>query len=97
MRKYVPSTKKSEFLHHYEFLRVYSIVSPFFSTGTIDDGNDENGSETEEEFLLQVADNTKKYVYVNTRIDYQHRSASLDDICLYDYISFYRKKDCRQK
>ena len=33
-----------------------------------------------------------KYVYVNTRVDYQHRSVSLDDMCLYDYISFYRKK-----
>jgi hypothetical protein len=48
--------------------------------------------ETEEQFLLQPDDTNTKYVYVNTRIDYQHRSTSLDNICLYDYIRFYRKK-----
>ena len=48
--------------------------------------------ETEEQFLLQSAETSTKYVYVNTRVDYQHRSVSLDDMCLYDYISFYRKK-----
>ncbi len=48
--------------------------------------------ETEEQFLLQPDDTNTKYVYVNTRLDYQHRSKSLDYICLYDYIRFYRKK-----
>lgn len=53
---------------------------------------EENCIETEEQFLL-VPDETKtKYVYVNTRVDYQYRSASLDNMCLYDYIRFYRKK-----
>ena len=48
--------------------------------------------ETEEQFLLQPAETDTKYVYVNSRVDYQYRSVSLDDMCLYDYISFYRKK-----
>ena len=48
--------------------------------------------EIEEQFLLQTAETNTKYVYVNTRVDYQHRSESLDNMCLYDYISFYRKK-----
>ena len=48
--------------------------------------------ETEEQFLIQPAETNTKYVYVNTRLDYQHRSVSLDNMCLYDYISFYRKK-----
>jgi hypothetical protein len=48
--------------------------------------------ETEEQFLLQPAETTTRYVYVNTRVDYQHRSTSLDNICLYDYIRCYRKK-----
>lgn len=54
--------------------------------------NEENHIESEEQFLLQPAENNTKYVYVNTRVDYQHRSASLDNLCLYDYISLYRKK-----
>lgn len=29
---------------------------------------------------------------MNTRVDYQYRSASLDGICLYDYVRLYRKK-----
>jgi hypothetical protein len=48
--------------------------------------------ETEEQFLLQPAETNTKYVYVNTRVDYQYRSVSLDNMCLYDYVSFYRKK-----
>jgi hypothetical protein len=53
---------------------------------------EENCLQTEEQFLLQPDETKTKYVYVNTRVDYQYRSASLDDMCLYDYIRFYRKK-----
>ena len=60
--------------------------------GTTDIEGEENCMETEEQFLLQTAETNTKYVYVNTRVDYQHRSESLDNMCLYDYISFYRKK-----
>ena len=42
--------------------------------------------------MLQPNETNTTFVYVNTRMDYQHRSASLDSICLYDYIRFYRKK-----
>lgn len=48
--------------------------------------------ESEEQFLLEPTDTKTKYVYVNTRVDYQYRSTSLDNICLYDFIRFYRKK-----
>lgn len=46
----------------------------------------------EEEFFLQPAETTTKYVLVNTRVDYQYRSPSLSNVCLYDYIRYYRKK-----
>lgn len=54
--------------------------------------NSENYTETEEQFLLQPNETKTNYVYVNTRVDYQYRSESLDDMCLYDYVRFYRKK-----
>ena len=54
--------------------------------------NEENCMETEEQFLLQPAETNTKYVYVNTRVGYQYRSASLDNMCLYDYICLCRKK-----
>ncbi|CAF4062556.1 unnamed protein product, partial [Adineta steineri] len=59
---------------------------------TIDIDDSDNCIETEEQFLLQPAGTNNKYVYVNTRVDYQHRSTALDNICLYDYIRLYRKK-----
>ena len=48
--------------------------------------------DAEEQFLLQPDESKTKYVYVNTRVDYQYRSATLNDMCLYDYTRFYRKK-----
>lgn len=55
---------------------------------TIDHENNE-----EENFQIQSVENEKKYVLVNTRIDYQYRSDSLNNICLYDFVSiFYKKK-----
>ena len=54
--------------------------------------NEENCMETEEQFLLQPAETNTKYVYVNTRVDYQYRSASLDNMWLHDYICLYHKK-----
>ena len=71
--------------------RLHSEV--FFSLlGTADVEDEESCTETEEQFMLQPAETNNKYVYVNTRVDYQHRSATLDDMCLYDYIRLYRKK-----
>lgn len=46
----------------------------------------------QEEFLLQLAETTTKYVLVNTRVDYQYRSTSLNNVCLYNYVRYYRKK-----
>jgi hypothetical protein len=42
------------------------------SIDDVDFGNEENCMKTEEQFLLQPDDTNTQYVYVNTRIDYQH-------------------------
>ncbi|CAF3822952.1 unnamed protein product [Rotaria sp. Silwood1] len=53
--------------------------------------DDENNNE--EHFQIQSTENDKKYVLVNTRIDYQYRSDVLNDMCLYDFVStLYKKK-----
>ncbi|CAF3690400.1 unnamed protein product [Rotaria sp. Silwood1] len=53
--------------------------------------NDENNDE--EHFQIQSAENDKKYVLVNTRIDYQYHSDILNNMCLYDFVStLYKKK-----
>jgi hypothetical protein len=54
---------------------------------TIDDENNE-----EEHFQIQSSENDKKYVLVNTRIDYQYRSDDLNNMCLYDLVSILYKK-----
>jgi hypothetical protein len=59
---------------------------------TMDHESEENCMETEEQFLLQPDETKTKYVFVNTRVDYQYRSVALDNMCLYDYMRFYRKK-----
>ena len=61
-------------------------------TDTADNENNESWLETEEQFLVQSTGAIDKYAYVNTTIDYQYRSAALDNMCLYDYVSLYRKK-----
>ncbi|CAF4640898.1 unnamed protein product [Rotaria socialis] len=54
------------------------------------DGDDNND---EEHFQIQSAESDKKYVLVNTTVNYQYRSEILKDICLYDFIStLYKKK-----
>ena len=69
----------------------------FYFVDAMDFENEENCMETEEQFLLQPDETSKKYVYVNTRVDYQYRSASLHNVCLYDYMRFYRKKPIDEK
>ncbi|CAF3984286.1 unnamed protein product [Rotaria sordida] len=59
-----------------------------FDDGTIDEENND-----EEHFQIQPSENDKKFVLVNTRIDYQYRSDTLNNICLYDFVStLYKKK-----
>ena len=41
---------------------------------------------------IQSTDYDKKYVLVNTRIDYQYRADILNDMCLYDFVSTVYKK-----
>ena len=48
--------------------------------------------ETEENFILEPTENGNRYVLVNTRLDYQHRSQDLNTLCLYDFVSQYHKK-----
>ena len=53
--------------------------------------DDENNDE--ENFQIQSTDYDKNYVLVNTRIDYQYRSDSLNGMCLYNFVStVYKKK-----
>jgi len=59
-----------------------------FDDGTVDEENND-----EERFQIQSSENDKKFVLVNTRIDYQYRSENLSNICLYDFVSTsYKKK-----
>ncbi|CAF4785812.1 unnamed protein product [Rotaria sp. Silwood1] len=53
--------------------------------------DDENNDE--EHFQIQSTENDKKYVLINTRIDYQYRSDILNDMCLYDFVSTLYKKN----
>ena len=47
-----------------------------------DDETIDNENNEDENFQIQSAENEKKYVLVNTRIDYQYRPDSLNNICL---------------
>ena len=60
--------------------------------GTVDDEPIDNESINEEDFQIQLTENDKRYVLVNTRIDYQHRSGKLNKMCLYDFVSILYKK-----
>ena len=75
------------------------MIDTFFHSDAVgDDMYDEakdtdDGENDEENFQIQLADDSKKYVLVNTRIDYQYRSDNLNSVCLYDFVSiFYKKK-----
>ncbi|CAF3784104.1 unnamed protein product [Rotaria sordida] len=64
------------------------IDDDIFDDETIDDENN-----NEEQFQIQTAEDNKKYVLVNTRIDYQYRSAILNNPCLYNFVStLYKNK-----
>lgn len=60
----------------------------------IDDDSTIDGENNDEElFQVQSGENDKKFVLVNTRIDYQYRSANLNNMCVYDFVStLYKKK-----
>ena len=75
------------------------LIHCFFRVDVIDDDvyDDEivdNENNDEEQFQIQWTGNDKKYVLVNTRIDYQYRSAILSMICACTILSAYytRKK-----
>ena len=58
-----------------------------------DDGLIDNENNDEENFQIQTTENDKKYVLVNTRIDYQYRCDNLNKMCLFDFVSkLYKKK-----
>ena len=64
------------------------IDDDIYDDGIIDDENHD-----EELFQIQSGENDKKFVLVNTRIDYQYRSANLNNTCVYDFVStLYKKK-----
>ena len=49
-------------------------------------------TETGEDFLLEPTKDGKEYVLVNSRLDYQYRSKDLNEICLYEFVSNYHKR-----
>lgn len=59
-----------------------------------DEGHEEHTDDTEEQFLLETVQTKSgdRFVMVNTRIDYQHRSKDLASTCLYDFVSHFHKK-----
>ena len=63
-------------------------------TTPIDEEQEEDTKQTEEQFLLEPTQtkNGAKFVMVNTRLDYQHRSKDLTALCLYDFVSHFHKK-----
>ena len=63
-------------------------------TTLLDEDEPESTKDTEEQFLLEPvqAKNGDRYVMVNTRFDYQHRSNDLASTCLYDFVSYFHKK-----
>lgn len=63
-----------------------------FDDDTIDDEPIDNEGINEEDFQIQLAEDGKKYVLINTRTDYQYRSDKLDKMCLYDFVSILYKK-----
>ena len=77
---------RSELIHF--FFYIVLTDDDVYDDETIDIENND-----EEHFQIQSAENEKKYVLVNTRIDYQYRSDRLSNVCLYDFVStFYKKK-----
>ena len=60
----------------------------------LDEDEPESTKDTEEQFLLEPvqAKNGERYVMVNTRLDYQHRSNDLASTCLYDFVSHLHKE-----
>ena len=72
--------------HHAE-VSLHSSETPAAS-----DDEDEIRIDAEEQFLLQPSESATRYVFVNSRIDYQYRSSALEKMSLYDYVRFYRKK-----
>ena len=70
------------------FSHVDAIEDDDFDDEVIKDDNND-----EEHFHIQSVENDKNFVLVNTRIDYQYRSNTLNSVCLYDFVSaFYKKK-----
>ena len=68
------------------------ITLHFLETPAASDDEDEIRIDAEEQFLLQPSESATRYVFVNSRIDYQYHSSALENISLYDYVRFFRKK-----
>ncbi|CAF2052854.1 unnamed protein product [Rotaria magnacalcarata] len=63
-------------------------------TTPFDEEQEEDTKETEEQFLLEPTQtkNGDRFVMVNTRLDYQHRSKDFTALCLYDFVRHFYKK-----
>ena len=72
-------------------LHYAEITLHFLETSAASDDEDEIWIDTEEQFLLQPSESATRYVFVNSRIDYQYRSSALESISLFDYTRLFRK------
>ena len=74
------------------------MIDTLFHSDAVDDGmydeaiDTDDGENDEENFQIQLADDSKKFVLVNTRVDYQYRSDNLNSACFYDFVSIFDKK-----
>ncbi|CAM2710122.1 unnamed protein product [Rotaria socialis] len=68
--------------------RLDDMTTPF------DEEQEEDTKQTEEQFLSEPTQtkNGARFVMVNTRLDYQHRSQDLTALCLYDFASHFHTK-----
>ncbi|CAF3882860.1 unnamed protein product [Adineta steineri] len=77
----IRTKQKSKFM-------VHDVIDDYICDDeAIDDQNND-----EEQFQIQISENDEKHVLVNTRINYQYRSETLNNICLYDFVSILYKK-----
>ncbi|CAF3721197.1 unnamed protein product [Adineta steineri] len=72
-----------------------STTMPATNTNLIDFIEDEEEETTvmmDEQFSIEQSTDPQKLVLINLRIDYQLRSPALETVCLYEFVSLFRRK-----
>ena len=55
-------------------------------------GEEINLDKNDEQFNLELNNDGTNFILVNQRVDYEHRPMELSDVCLYEFVSKYKKK-----